>query len=295
MDHDLKRSRLAVPAVALALAGVAVGATVDALIKAIAPGAGLHHVLAWRYLFGAAIAAGFFIAARRPLPGGDAIRFHIFRSLLQLAAVGLFFFSLLRLGLAEATVIGFTASLMIAPLAALILSEKIETPAMLASIAGFAGAAVAVSDGAAGPEAISDQRLVGIATCLAAAFLFALSMVLLRMRALKEDALTICLFINAIPAIALAPVTLGAFGAADLAYLPAFAMFGALGFSAWLLFTLAYARAPAQRIAPLEYTSLIWASGAGYFFFDETPRMAALGRRRYHYRGLSGRCVPRPF
>ena len=96
-------------------------------------------------------------------------------------------------------------------------------------------------------------------------------MVLLRMRALKEDALTICLFINAIPAIALAPVTLGAFGAADLAYLPAFAMFGALGFSAWLLFTLAYARAPAQRIAPLEYTSLIWASGAGYFFFDETP------------------------
>ena len=35
--------------------------------------------------------------------------------------------------------------------------------------------------------------------------------------------------------------------------------------------TLAYARAPAQQLAPLEYTALIWSAVFGLIFFDELP------------------------
>ena len=35
--------------------------------------------------------------------------------------------------------------------------------------------------------------------------------------------------------------------------------------------TLAYARAPAQRLAPLEYSALIWSGLFGSIFFQEYP------------------------
>jgi len=37
------------------------------------------------------------------------------------------------------------------------------------------------------------------------------------------------------------------------------------------LLTLAYARAPAQQLAPLEYTALIWSALFGAVFFSEMP------------------------
>ena len=46
---------------------------------------------------------------------------------------------------------------------------------------------------------------------------------------------------------------------------------GALGVAGHLTLTSAFARAEASRLAPLEYTALIWASLLGYVFFDEVP------------------------
>ena len=91
------------------------------------------------------------------------------------------------------------------------------------------------------------------------------------MRALIEDATTIALFTNIVPALAMLPVTFGLFGAPDWYDLPIFALLGLLGYGVWYLATLAYARAPAQRLAPLEYTSLVWSALLGLIFFDEMP------------------------
>ena len=38
----------------------------------------------------------------------------------------------------------------------------------------------------------------------------------------------------------------------------------------------AFARAEAARLAPLEYTALIWAALIGYTVFDEVPTLATL-------------------
>ena len=95
--------------------------------------------------------------------------------------------------------------------------------------------------------------------------------VMLRMRATQEDATTIAMFTNTVPAIVLLPITLGLFGAPDWADIPLFFGLGILGYAVWFLMTLAYARAPAQRLAPLEYTALLWSGLFGSIFFAEYP------------------------
>lgn len=275
-------ARLASAPILLALVAILMGTGIDAMIKGIAPNAGLHHLLAWRFLFGAVIAVIIFRAQKRPRPSGEAIRFHTMRGLIQVGTAFLFFYALTQLKLAEATTIGFTAALMVPPVAWLLLGEKITPVAMFATIFGFAGAALAVS-GQSPVELAEGNRLLGLIACFTSALLYAFVLVMLRMRATQEDATTIAMFTNVVPALALLPVSLGlpiadllsiGDGLAlsphwpDLGY---FAIFGAMGFTVWYLMTLAYAQAPAQRLAPLEYTSLLWSALLGIIFFAEVP------------------------
>ncbi len=266
----------------VALIAIGIGTGIDALIKGIAPSAGLLHLLAWRFLFGGLIALIVFRHKKLAMPGREAIGFHTMRGLIQLATAFLFFYALMHLRLAEATIIGFTAALMVPPIARVLLGEKITSTALAATVIGFVGAAIAISDAPSQINA-SPDRTLGLIACFAAAFLYAIVLVLLRMRATKEDAVTIAMFTNVVPAIALLPISVGAIMVAaipgsipgltapDWTYMPYFLMFGALGYCVWLLMTLAYARAPAQRLAPLEYTSLIWSALLGIAFFSETP------------------------
>lgn len=254
----------------IAVFAIAMGSGIDAMVKAIAPDAGLHHLLAWRFLFGGLIALAVFRAQKRPAPSLEAIRFHTMRGLLQLGCAFTFFFALMHLPLAVATIIGFTAALMVPFVARVLLGERLTPVALIATVIGFAGAALAVMGRPQNGEA-SELWGLGVSSCFLAAFLYALGLILLRMRATKEDATTIAMFTNVVPAIALLPVTFGLFGVPDWNDIPLFLMFGVLGFVTWYLMTLAYARAPAQRLAPLEYTALIWSGIFGSVFFAEYP------------------------
>ncbi len=54
-------------------------------------------------------------------------------------------------------------------------------------------------------------------------------------------------------------------------------MMGLLGTTGHILLATAYAKAEAARLAPLEYTALIWAAFIGYGVFHEVPTWATLG------------------
>ena len=265
-------ARLLSMPILIAVIAIAMGSGIDALVKGVAPGAGLHHLLAWRFLFGAIIAFAVFRAKKRPRPSNAAIRFHTMRGLLQLFCAFTFFYALTQLRLAEATALGFTAALLVAPVARIVIGEKISLVAVGAALFGFCGVALAVwgSGGMAeGPEGAN--RTLGLVALFSSTIGYAFVLVLLRMRATTEDATTIAMFTNVVPAIAMLPVTLGLFGFPVLATLPLFLVLGGLGYSVWFLMTLAYARAPAQQLAPLEYTALIWSAVFGLAFFDEMP------------------------
>ena len=254
----------------IAVIAIAMGSGIDALVKGIAPDAGLHHLLAWRFSFGALIALAVFRAKKRPMPDGEAIRFHTMRGLIQLGGAFLFFYALMHLPLAVATIVGFTAALMVPFVARAALGETITPIILGATVIGFGGAALAVMGMPSGDRE-EGEILLGLTACFSAAFLYALILVMLRMRATKEDATTIAMFTNLVPALALLPVTFGLFGAPDWSDIPAFLLLGALGYAVWYLMTLAYAKAPAQQLAPLEYTALIWSGIFGSVFFKEYP------------------------
>jgi len=263
-------ARLLSAPILLAVFAIGMGSGIDAMVKAIAPGAGLHHLLAWRFLFGGLLALAVFRAQKRPMPSLPAIRFHTMRGLVQLGCAFTFFFALMHLPLAVATIIGFTAALMVPFVARLLLGERITPVALIATLIGFAGAVLAVM-GRPENGTASEQWMLGVASCFLAALLYAFGLVLLRMRATTEDATTIAMFTNVVPAIFMLPVTFGLFGFPQLRHIPLFLMFGVLGFFTWYVMTLAYARAPAQRLAPLEYTALIWSGLFGSIFFAEYP------------------------
>ena len=265
-------TRLLTMPLLIAVLAIAMGSGIDALVKGIAPGAGLHHLLAWRFLFGGMIAFAIFRAQKRPRPSSAAIRFHTIRGLLQLFCAFTFFYALTQLRLAEATALGFTAALLVAPVARIVIGEKISLVAVGAAFLGFGGVALAVwGSGGAGETLEGTNRALGLAALFASTIGYAFVLVLLRLRATKEDATTIAMFTNVVPAIAMLPVTIGLFGFPALASIPLFLVLGMLGFSVWYLMTLAYARAPAQQLAPLEYTALIWSAIFGLVFFDELP------------------------
>ena len=269
----------------IASIGVLSGAVLDGLVKAITELRGIDvlTVASWRYATGAIFAVTIFAIARKPIPQWPAIRFHLMRAAIQMTAAVTFFWSLSQLALAEATVLGFTAALMLAPLAQIILGEKMTFVSVLAAIIGFAGAIIAMSGDTSGAP-IDGNRSLGIVAVGIAAVTYAISIILLRKRTQIEDSMTIVMMSNLLPALMIVPIAIlvslygpnEILGSAvgqfpDIEIIPVLIAIGFFGMGIWWMFTLAYARAPARTLAPIEYTALIWAAIIGYIFFEEYP------------------------
>ncbi|MEO0883258.1 MAG: DMT family transporter [Pseudomonadota bacterium] len=262
--------RLAVSPLLIAVLCILLGSIIDAVVKGVLIEATLVSLLAWRFATGGVIAFGLCLATRQRRPTFRAVRFHTLRSAVQLSSAFLFFWALTQLALAEATVIGFTSALMVAPLAAVILRERMTATSLIAAVVGFAGAVLAVSTETSGaPD--DGQRILGAIAAFAAAFLYSLTLVFIRLRSREEPPLMIAAFTNIIPGLTLFPFLIAGLPSQNWSVVPVFVGLGVLGFAVWWMFSVAYSRAPAQRLAPIEYTALIWSAILGAIFFGEVP------------------------
>lgn len=256
------------PALAIALVAVFMGCIVDALVKHLGGRYGAVLIACCRYGFGSVFALSAFLAARRPLPGARTLRAHALRSCASTSSAVLFFHALSILQLAEATVLIFCAPLLIAPLARLVLGERFRPMALLAIGIGFLGVLVTVIGA---PAAGGPRHLEGVASGLAAALLYSLSIVLLRQLAQRDEALTAAALGNVFPFLYLLGPALWLGQAPLAADLPVLALLGLVGFALWFLLTRAYARAAAQSLAISEYSALIWSAAIGFLVFREVP------------------------
>ena len=101
-------------------------------------------------------------------------------------------------------------------------------------------------------------------------------MVLARMQAQRDSLWTILLLQNLLPTVLLAvPAALlwQPLHAADLAAITIVGLLATIGL---LSVTWAFKHIEASRVAPLEYTGLVWAGLLGYFLFGEVPTAATL-------------------
>lgn len=247
--------------------GIALFSIMDAVMKHLVIEIGTYNALVWRNGAGALIAGGFFLAFRNRWPDRATLRIHIVRGLVATVMAVLFFWGLGRVPLAQAIALAFIAPLIALFLAAWLLKERIEKRAIAASLLGLVGVGVIFAGQAEadlGPEA-----LLGSLAVLASACLYAYNIILMRRQAQVAGPVEVAFFMSGITACTLA------LGAPVLAVVPAaehwpWILLGAvLAFGSLLLLAWAYARAEAQHLAPVEYTSFIWASLLGWFVFGE--------------------------
>ena len=263
-------SRQTAIAFAVATLGIAFFSCMDALMKGLALAIGTYNALFWRTLAGALIGAAFFLGSGGRWPGPEALRVHLIRGLLGVPMAVLFFWGLARVPMAQAIALAFVAPLIALYLAAVLLKERIERRAILASLLGFSGVLVIFAGQAEAEHGREAFR--GSLAILASASLYAYNIILMRQQALLARPAEVAFFTSVIMAasFALASPFLASVPAPQHA--PALLGAAVLAFLSLILLSWAYRRAEAQHLAPVEYTSFIWAALLGFLVFAEPVR-----------------------
>ncbi|GGK43518.1 DMT family transporter [Salinarimonas ramus] len=259
-----------------AVLGIGLLCAMDAVVKATTARYPVVEVSFLRFAFGALWMIPVVLWARPRLPSREALRVNAIRGLLVVATVLTFFTSLARLPLAEATALAFLAPTFMAVFGVMLLGERVDRRIVGALVVGFAGMLVIVFGQGDPTAGLDGFRLdpVGVAAGLSAAVFYALAMVLVRARARIDGIVTIVALQNLVPAVILAVPAVFFWVPLAPADVGLFTLAGFLGASGHLLLTRAFRAAEASRLAPLDYTSLVWATVLGFAFFGEVPGLA---------------------
>jgi drug/metabolite transporter (DMT)-like permease len=274
----------------LALLAVFVLSVMDAMIKGASAEFGTLQIVLMRFGMGALVIGALFAALFPGWPSWEAIRVNGLRGFLVVFTALTFFYGLSVLPLAEALALSFMSPIFIAVLGVAILKERAGGAIWLSLALGTVGMLVmtiGLYEGGGAPRSLS-----GVIAAIASAFSYGLAIVLLRARAVKDPVVTIVMIQHAVPALIVGAAALAiwtlvtpgmetpphfvaprALDAGDLVWFLAMGFCGAIGH---FILANAFARAEAASLAPIDYTSLIWAVLFGYLFFDETPGWTTL-------------------
>ncbi|HEX8644857.1 MAG TPA: DMT family transporter [Allosphingosinicella sp.] len=251
----------------VATLGIALFSGMDALMKGLALAIGTYNALFWRTLAGSLLAAAFFFGRRTAWPGKAAMRVHLTRGLIGVPMAVLFFWGLARVPLAQAIALAFVAPLIALYLAALLLGERIERRAILASLLGFSGVLLIFAgqrEADLGPDAFRGSLAI-----LASASLYAYNIILMRRQALLAAPVEVAFFTSGIMATSFLLAAPFLATPPPAGQWPAILGAACLAFGSLMLLSWAYARAEAQHLAPVEYSSFVWAAVLGWLVFGE--------------------------
>jgi S-adenosylmethionine uptake transporter len=246
----------------------------DATIKYLAQSNAVLIVTLVRYSFASAISYGVWLHAGSPRITAAMWRAHLVRGLVIASCAVTFFWALTVLPLAEAVTLSFIYPLAAPFVARAMLGERVRASSVGAAVIGFVGVLVAVAGAPSG--AANSQHTLGLIAVLYSALMFAVSMVMMRARAVADGPIIVGLLASLMPGLIVAAPAIALSPPPNLSDWPGFLFLGAIAALFMYLISHAYARAEAQQLAPIHYTELLWASLYGYLFFHETPRPQVL-------------------
>jgi S-adenosylmethionine uptake transporter len=259
---------MSLPTALRAALGIALLTAMDAVIKGQMREHPFIVALFMRFAMGGLVSLAVLAVVRPAFPTRASLIGNAIRVPVVVVTAGSFFYSLSVLPLAEALTLSFLAPVFVALLGGLLLKEKLDSRIFAALGFGVAGMLVMVWPRLQGHLPGAE---LGVAAALFSAVAYAFNLILLRRIALKEHPAIIVVFQNCGPALCLAIPAMLAFVPMTLADLAAYGLAGLLAVGGHLMLTSAFARAEASRLAPIEYTALIWASLLGYAMFGEVP------------------------
>ena len=274
-DHS-KTSALhsnALPLLAGALAAASF-VSMDGVIKLMAPRYDALQLSFFRFAGGSVFALLLWAWKRSPLPERGAWRLHVVRSLFLLVSLVGYFHALTQLPLALAVTISYLAPIFVSVLAIPVLNER-PAPSIWAALAlGLAGVSISLwPELQAGLDGNSTARLLGMLSAAVAAVSFAFVMLFARQQSRSDSVWTILLIQSLLPLALLAAPAAWAWKPLLEGDLLLILLAGGLGTLGLLCLTFAFTRLEASRVAPLEYSSFVWATGLGYLLFGEVPTL----------------------
>ncbi|WP_375571199.1 DMT family transporter [Ahrensia marina] len=264
------------------LIAIAILTLMDAGIKLMAGTFGTPQILVMRYSAGLLVAAvlflGLLVSGRVDLPTWRSLVRSFQRSMLVTLVAACFFYALSVIPLAEATAIAFTAPLYLALLGWLILKEPVDGKTWIAILIGLAGVGVISSSAFANGFS---GALSGYIAAAVASFAYAAALVLTRLHAASDPVPTMIMLqsgFSALLALPLLALTIAGFAMDGRPFVPLTSDWlwlalgiGFLGTIGHLFMTYGFKHAPAAKLGPMEYTSLLWAAFYGFVFFAEVP------------------------
>jgi S-adenosylmethionine uptake transporter len=269
------RSSTALP-FAIACIGIASFSAMDGVMKGLSIALGVYNAMFWRTMAGTILGGSLFLIRRETLPSRAAMRLHLLRGSIASVMAIAFFWGIARVPLAEGIALSFIAPLITLYLAAALLGETISRHAIIASVLGIAGVGVILL-GRAGGGDHGPEAMKGIGAIFISAILYAYNLILQRQQAQLATPVEIAFFQPLIVVVILAAAAPWLAVVPDVAQIPAIGLAASLAMLSLLLLSWAYARAEAQVLVAVEYTSFIWAAIFGWLVFSEAVTLAVLG------------------
>ncbi len=189
-----------------AAAAIFFASCMNAVIKGLSAQESVVVVTAWRYSLGACLALILWTIFRPKLPGWRAVPFHLLRGFFQIMSAGLFFWGVSVIPLATAAALGLTGTLMVGPLAWLLLKEPLKPQVIIGTLLGFGGALYIINFEANLFSADLEGPLFGYLAPIFASLFHSVSVVLLRFRSQSEDPVIVAFFANTLPALYVLPI-----------------------------------------------------------------------------------------
>ncbi|PLX36161.1 MAG: EamA/RhaT family transporter [Hyphomicrobiales bacterium] len=198
---------------------------------------------------------------------------HILRGAFIAAATLFFFTAVKTLPIADAIAIFFVEPMILTMLSALFLGESVGPRRWAAVAVGFVGALFIIRPGA-GVFGLAGLLPIGAATC------FAFYLILTRKLSGTASILSLmtlgAIYGSALLGTALFATTMLAVPGAiflmpDTTQLGLMVVIGGISFGAHFLVVLAFTRAPAVVLAPLNYLEIVAATALGFFVFGDLP------------------------
>lgn len=251
----------------LALLSFSIYATADAIVKYMGASYSPFQNIFFSGMFGFPLVALMLMSDRsegnlRPrMPGLTFLRSGL---VVINALCGFYAFS--ELPLSEAYPIFFSSPLLITLFAIPLLGEKVGLHRGAAVVVGLIGVLIVVRPG-------GSHFGSGHIAAVAAAVIFAINSVLIRMIGPKERSVVIMLYPMIANFIVCSIALPFVYKPLPLEHLGLLALMSTLGFIAGLISIAAYRRAPAVIVAPMQYAQIIWGTIFGSLFFHETHDM----------------------
>lgn len=199
----------------------------------------------------------------------DIFGMHVWRSLLGLTAMYLYFYALNHLPLASAMLLNYTSPLFISIAAVLWLKERWTRPRALALLLGFAGVLILFH-----PDS-SVASLAGLLGLASGAFA-GLALATVKKLSASEPSIRIVTWFALLSSLISAVPMLFEFRWPEShmwAWLIAIGLFANLG---QLGMTTAYSKAAATQVSPFSYSSLVFAGIVGFLAWREIPDLFGL-------------------